>query len=98
MGVFDAVPVMKRLSRFGLLLMLGLSASAQEAGPPPQFTAADVVRGLSSARIVPPGSGLSIYGRFLGPTVACSGAADPKRLEIPNPRGPSRGLTGIPTY
>jgi hypothetical protein len=68
---------------FGLLL----SAHVWCADPPPEFTAAGVVRGANSAKILVPGAGISIYGQHLGPSGSgCSGSADPQRRETPNPR------------
>ena len=68
---------------FGLLL----SAYAWSADPPPEFTAARVLRGSVSAQILVPGVRMSIQGRHLGPSgTGCHGSADPQLRETLNPR------------
>ncbi|MGD0499669.1 MAG: hypothetical protein ABSC23_14675 [Bryobacteraceae bacterium] len=75
--------------RLDALLVFGLLLSAHVwcADPPPEFTAAGVVRGANPTKILVPGVGMSIYGQHLGPSGSgCSGSADPQRRETPNPR------------
>lgn len=80
---------------FGLLL----SAHVWCADPPPEFTAAGVVRGANSAKILVPGVGMSIYGQHLGPSESgCSGSADPQRRETPNPRRLDRRFVDTSIY
>jgi len=78
-----------KLCPAGALLVFGLLLSAQVWGadPPPEFTAAGVARGDTSAKVLVPGVDMSIYGQHLGPSGSgCSGAADPQRRETPNAR------------
>jgi len=51
--------------RLAACLLLGVAAWAADA--PPEFSAAGVARGARPARMVVPGSYLTIYGRNLGP-------------------------------
>jgi len=60
-----------------LFSCLCLQALVWGADPPPQFTPEGVVRGDAKARILVPGAGMSIYGRFLGsPTSGCGAFLD----------------------
>jgi hypothetical protein len=51
--------------RLAALLLLGIAAWA--ADPPPEFSAAGLARGARPARMVVPGTFLTLYGQYLGP-------------------------------
>lgn len=57
------------------LTLLGMAAAC--ASSPPEFTAAGVARGTRPARMVVPGTNLTIYGRNLAPPPGQCGAAYP---------------------
>jgi hypothetical protein len=86
--------------RGGFLLFVSfLVKFAFAADPPPEFSAAGVVRGAESAPILVPGAGLSIYGSHLGPFPACSAAnPDPKLRETVNPRNPDPNFANLSVY
>jgi hypothetical protein len=69
------------------------------ADPPPEFTAAGVVRGAGPAKIIVPGFGMSLYGQHLGPSRdGCAASADPQRRETPNPRRQDRRFEDTSIY
>ena len=82
------------------LVLLGLTLSQVGWGVnlAPEFPAAGVVRGDRTVQILVPGAGMSIYGHYLGPAVGCAGKADPKQLEIPNPRAARPGFVDLSIY
>jgi len=85
--------------RSGFLVLASfLTNFAFAAGPPPEFSAAGVVRGAESAPILVPGAGLSIYGIHLGPVPGCAANADPKRRETINPRNPDPNFADLAVY
>jgi len=85
--------------RSGFLALASfLTNFAFAAGPPPEFSAAGVVRGAESAPILVPGAGLSIYGIHLGPVPGCTANADPKLRETINPRNPDPNFADLSVY
>jgi hypothetical protein len=82
-----------------LVSVLLLSWQVWCADPPPEFTAAGVVRGDSSAKILAPGVGMSIYGQHLAPSNGgCPSSADPQRRETPNPWRPDQRFADTSIY
>ncbi len=85
--------------RGGVLLFASFLATfAFAADPPPEFSAAGVVRGSESAPILAPGAGMSIYGSHLAPFPGCAANADPKLRETVNPRNPDPEFASLSVY
>jgi hypothetical protein len=84
--------------RVELLLLAALPFLAYAADPPPEFSAAGVVRGTQAAPILVPGAGMSIYGSHLGPTPGCAANPDPKLRETVNPRNPDANFANQSVY